>query len=183
MMAYSDKNIANEATMIATMKRLAPVTLIVLALVLAAGGARRTLADDPAALTLMPLGGKSIAVTAAGIAKLATTTADIAFETSHGPRHAVFEGPLLWTVLEQNGALAGMAPREQGGHVVIVTGRDGYRAALALGEISPEFEGKPVLLAERMDGAALGDGHWRLVVPGDHRGGRAIRDVVTITLR
>ena len=54
---------------------------------------------------------------------------------------------------------------------------------LALGEIAPEFEGKPVLLAERMNGVALGEGHWRLIVPGDRHGGRAVRDVATITLR
>ena len=178
--------------MIGTMRRLAPVALFLLVLVLSVGITPRTLADDPAAptstappstaLTIALANGKSIAITAAAIAGFPMTTAEISFETSHGPQHAVFAGPLLWTVLEQNGALAGMTPRDQVGHVVIVTGRDGYRAALALGEISPEFAGKPVLLAERMNGAALGEGHLRLIVPGDHRGGRDVRDVVRITL-
>jgi hypothetical protein len=171
--------------MIAPMTRLAPVMLVLL---LAAVSAHRTWADDPAArapnvLTIETAAGKSIAVSEATIAALAAKTAEIAFETNHGAQHAVFDGPLLWTVLAQSGALAGMTPREQVGHVVIVAGRDGYRAALALGEISPEFEGKSVLLAERMNGTALGAGHWRLIVPGDHRGGRDVRDVVTITLR
>ncbi len=168
--------------MIRTLKRLAPVALFLFALVISAGIARRALADDPAALTITLAGGKSITVTAAALATLPMTTAEISFETSHGAQHAVFAGPLLWTVLERNGALAGITPRDQGGRVVIVSSRDGYRAALALGEISPEFEGKPVLLAERMNGAALGEGHLRLIVPGDHRGGRDVRDIVGITL-
>jgi molybdopterin-binding protein len=63
---------------------------------------------------------------------------------------------------------------------IVITGRDGYRAVLAVGEIAPEFEGKRVLLAERMDGRPLGADHLRVVVPLDKRGGRSVRDVARI---
>jgi hypothetical protein len=45
--------------------------------------------------------------------------------------------------------------REQVSQSVVILGRDGYRAVLALGEIAPEFEGKQVILAERMDTSHL----------------------------
>lgn len=62
----------------------------------------------------------------------------------------------------------------------MITGRDGYRAVLALGEIAPDFENKSVILANRMDGKPLGAGHPRVVVPLDKRGGRSVRDVMRI---
>jgi DMSO/TMAO reductase YedYZ molybdopterin-dependent catalytic subunit len=46
-----------------------------------------------------------------------------------------------------------------------------------MGEIDPAFEGKQVLLAYEGDGKAI---PLRLVVPGDKRGGRAVKDVVRV---
>ncbi len=152
-------------------------------IVLANVSAPRLSGAEAPALTITLLDGKSITLGAAEIEKLPHTVDDVSFATEHGPQHAVFDGPLLWAVLDQSGAFAGMGPRQQIGHVAIVTGRDGYQADIALGEISPEFEGKPVILAERKDGAALGEGHLRLIVPGDRHGGRDVQNVVSITLR
>ena len=56
-------------------------------------------------------------------------------------------------------------------------------AVLTLAEIDPEFEGKRVILAYWRDGQPLPGGELRLVVPGDHRGGRSVREVVKIELR
>jgi hypothetical protein len=60
---------------------------------------------------------------------------------------------------------------------VLVTGRDGYAVAVAIGEIDPDFENKTILLVD--DGAEKG---LRLIVPGDKKGGRAVRDVVRIEI-
>ena len=106
----------------------------------------------------------------------------LAFETEHGPQQAEFEGPLLWTVLAQANAVDPAMAREQVRQSVLITGSDGYSAVLGLGEISPSFEGKQVIIAERMDGQPLGPGHLRLVVPGDRRGGRSVRDVAGIAI-
>jgi hypothetical protein len=65
---------------------------------------------------------------------------------------------------------------------IMVTGRDGYTAVLALAEIDPEFEGKQVVLAYRRDGKPIDGNALRLVVPGDRRSGRSVRDVVRIDL-
>ena len=107
---------------------------------------------------------------------------EIAFETEHGPSHAAFDGPLLWDVLVREGAVDPAKPREQPARAVLVTGSDGYSAVLALGEISPEFANRKVLLAERMNGQPLGPDHLRIVVPGDKRGGRSVRDVVRLAI-
>ena len=114
------------------------------------------------------------------LAGLPAAQADVAFLTEHGEHRASFEGPLLWAVLQKVGAVDPARPREQVSRSVVITGRDGYWAVLALAEIAPEFEGKQVLLAERMDGHALGEGHLRVVVPLDKRGGRSVRDVSQI---
>jgi DMSO/TMAO reductase YedYZ molybdopterin-dependent catalytic subunit len=122
----------------------------------------------------------AVNLTTEDLARLPTAKVEVAFLTEHGERRASFDGPLLWTVLQKAGAVDPARPREQVSRTVVIVGRDGYRAALALAEISPEFEGKQVLLAERMDGKPLGEGHLRIVVPLDKRGGRSVRDVAQI---
>jgi hypothetical protein len=116
------------------------------------------------------------------IASLPVVQVSAAFATGKGPFHARFAGPLLWALLVKDGAVDPTQPRRQAGQTVLVTGQDGYSAALAVGEISPDFEGKPVILAETMNGHPLGRGHLRLVIPGDRKGARNVRDVTRITV-
>lgn len=96
------------------------------------------------------------------------------------PPPMVLEGPSLWSVLAEAGAVDPAQPREQVRRVVLATGRDGYVAVLALGEIAPDFAGRPVLLALRMDGRALAPAALRLAVPGEVRGGRSVRDLARL---
>jgi hypothetical protein len=49
-----------------------------------------------------------------------------------------------------------------------------------MGEISPQFAGRPIQVAYRLNGAPVPDQDLRLVVPGDRRGGRSVRGVVRI---
>jgi hypothetical protein len=106
----------------------------------------------------------------------------ISFLTGHGPEQATYTGALLWSVLERTEVLDSDR-RARLRRTIVVTGRDGYSAALALAEIDPEFEGKQVLLAYRRDGKPTDGNALRLVVPGDRHGGRSVRDVVRIELR
>ncbi len=89
-------------------------------------------------------------------------------------------GPALWDVLQRVGAID-TDFHHRVGQVVTVTGKDGYSATLALGEIDPEFEGKSVILATGWNGTALEQP--RLAIPGDKRLGRDVRDVVSIAVR
>ena len=119
-------------------------------------------------------------LTAEALAALPSVPVSVPAGTAPGARGRTFEGPLLWTVLAYAGAVD---PSKHQGNVrgtVVLTGQDGYTAVLALGELSPEFEGKPVIVALRMDGRPLDPGHLRVVVPGDKRGGRGVHDLARI---
>ncbi len=71
---------------------------------------------------------------------------------------------------------------------VVVTGADGYRALLALAELdsatAAPAPGGPVILADSVDGRPLppAEGPYRLVVPGDRRPARSVRQVVAIAV-
>jgi DMSO/TMAO reductase YedYZ molybdopterin-dependent catalytic subunit len=140
------------------------------------GGAQPALADG---LVITGANG-SHPVTADDIAKLPAVNLTVSFMTEHGERKAALSGPLLWDVLTKAGAIDTSKPRETTREIITVAGSDNYAAALAVGEISPEFEGKEVILATGMDGKPLDPGHLHVVVPLDKRGGRSVRDVVKI---
>jgi hypothetical protein len=116
------------------------------------------------------------------LARLPAVKVSVSIGTMHGTFSGSFEGPLLWAILENARAVDPKAPRKQVGEAILVTGRDGYTAVFGAGEIAPEFEGKQILLAERVNGKPLGPDHLRIVVPGDRRGGRSVRDVVRIAV-
>ena len=64
---------------------------------------------------------------------------------------------------------------------VLVTGSDGYRAVVSLGEIAPEFGNRPAIVAYSVNGAPLGrNGMARLVVTGDTKPGRAVARLAAI---
>jgi hypothetical protein len=63
-------------------------------------------------------------------------------------------------------------------HAVRITAKDDYVVVTSTGEIAPDFGAKAVLVAYERDGKPLDD--FRIVMPGDKRGGRNVRDVVAI---
>jgi len=140
----------------------------------------------PGALTL--LGGISDAFTVSGEFKQqgTVTAADFAHfdqvvrEVTYfsGPNQVTntFTGVGLWDFLTDRG----MATDNLLHKALLVTGSDGYQVAFALGELSPSF-GDPAELAmiALLDGD---DGFARLVLPGDHRGGRFVSNIVDMKL-
>ncbi len=113
---------------------------------------------------------------AADLAKLSSVTQK--FNGDHG-KPATYAGPLLWQVLTQAGVIDSNFHKRVA-HAIAVTGSDGYVAVLALGEINPEFENKPVILATTRDGTPEAP---RVIIPGDKRAGRSVRDVVRIEVK
>ncbi len=102
----------------------------------------------------------------------------------HDEAPAIWEGVALADVLRTAGAPLGERLR---GRVlsayVRVTAVDGYRVVFSLAELDAAFGNNVVLLADRRDGKPLaGDGPYRLVVPGDKRAGRWLRNVAAIEL-
>ena len=118
-------------------------------------------------------------LTAADLKTLPQVSADVSFETGHGQQSGHYTGALLWDVVQKAGIAdtPGSNAKHHLQHAVLVTGRDGYEVAVAIGEIDPDFENKTILLVD--DGAEKG---IRLIVPGDKKGGRAVRDVVRIEI-
>ena len=98
--------------------------------------------------------GAATTLTAMQIQALPAVTISVSFGTDHGPLHAEFSGPLLWTVLHVTPAIDPKAPKLVLREAALVSGSDGYAALLALGEIAPAFEDKKVILATSMNGQA-----------------------------
>jgi hypothetical protein len=65
---------------------------------------------------------------------------------------------------------------------VVVEAADGYRVVLSLAELDPALGDRRVVLADRVDGAALAasEGPLRLIIGGDTRHARWIRNVTRI---
>jgi DMSO/TMAO reductase YedYZ molybdopterin-dependent catalytic subunit len=145
-------------------------------------GPAPALQSAPLAISIVSISGVPLLLTAAQIGKLPTVVANIRLGTEHGPMQASFAGPLLWTVLKQAPAISLSNPTDAAREVVLITGADGYTAVLALAEIAPLFEGKKVLLATQINGKPLLPGHLRIIVPGDQRAGRSVRDVARIAV-
>lgn len=67
---------------------------------------------------------------------------------------------------------------------VLVTAQDGYRVAFSLGELAPTFGDNGATLVFERDGAPLSEneGPYRIVVSGDDKAARWIRQVRSIEL-
>lgn len=92
-------------------------------------------------------------------------------------------GPLLADVAARIGMPMGEALH--GGelaHGLIVRAKDGYSVLFSFGELDPGTGNDGAIVATACDGKALGEdvGPYRLVVPGDKRPARAVRNAVSI---
>jgi hypothetical protein len=134
-------------------------------------------------IDLVGPGGQHKTIAAVDLTKLPAVSEHIAFQTEHGDRAADYAGPRLWDLLQSAGMADAAAPRDLLRDAILVTGSDGYGIVVAMGEIEPHFEGKSIILVQKMNGQPLSGGEVRLAVPGDRHGGRSVRDVVRIEVR
>jgi DMSO/TMAO reductase YedYZ molybdopterin-dependent catalytic subunit len=101
-------------------------------------------------------------------------------------KEATFTGVALVDLLRLAGVPLGQELRGQ--HLatyLLIEAADGYRVVFALPELDPAFTDREVLLADRRDGQPLAaaEGPLRLVVPGEKRHARWIRQVLSCTIR
>ncbi|GAB3806740.1 hypothetical protein GCM10028819_42690 [Spirosoma humi] len=97
-----------------------------------------------------------------------------------------YTGILLIDLLKQAGATVGGELRgENLMKYVVVKAIDGYEVLFALPELDPEFATRMILLADQVDGAPLpdGTGPYRIIVPGEKKPARWIRQVKGIEVR
>jgi hypothetical protein len=65
--------------------------------------------------------------------------------------------------------------------VVIATAADGYKVAISVGEIDPDFGNQPCLIAIQQNGADFPKGGFaRLVLPNDVKKGRWVYDLTAL---
>lgn len=156
------------------MKRRAAIVLLALGAFAAPGWAQA-----PAAR--VSIGGRVATPSSYTIGALAALPSVEVQAAREGGTMASFVGPLLWPLLETAKLLDGTERGAHLQHALVARGADNYAVLLALGEIDPQFEGKPVIIAYKQDGVVLAAP--RLVVPGDHRAGRNVRDLVSIDVQ
>ncbi len=102
-----------------------------------------------------------------------------------GKEHRYAGVPLI-TLLNQAGASMGAALKGKNlTKYVVVKAADGYEVVFALAELDPDFSTRTILLADSVDGAPLADGvgPYRVVVPGEKKPARWIRQVTAIEVK
>ena len=67
---------------------------------------------------------------------------------------------------------------------LLVKAADGYQVIFALPELDPGFAGRVIFLADRREGQPLSttEGPFRIIVPGEKRHARGVRQVTTLTV-
>jgi DMSO/TMAO reductase YedYZ molybdopterin-dependent catalytic subunit len=120
-------------------------------------------------------------LTLAELKALPAVSVEVVSTGAKGPQKAVYTGALLWPLIDQAAPADKPPSRAYLQHTLLARGQDGYAVALAIGEIDPGFEGKQVLVGYMQDGAPLPA--LRLVVPGDTRAGRNVRELTAIKVR
>jgi hypothetical protein len=133
-------------------------------------------------LQIMDAEGHSTTLTATQIANLPHVTV----EAQDHEGDARFDGVPLSALLPAAGIPLGDALRgPRMAEVLLVSAADGYKVAFALAEIDPAFATRQIILADKRDGKPLDakEGPFRIVVPGDKRPARWIRQVRELRIK
>jgi hypothetical protein len=140
------------------------------------------LCQDQSSLSVQGLGGKNVVLSPADLSKLPQKTITA---TDHGTP-ATFEGVLLTDIFAKVDLPTGEKFHSTAAsYFVVVEAKDGYRAVFAWVELDSSFMDKVVYVVTKRDGKALSqkDGPFQLVVPGEKRGARWVRQVTAIKIR
>jgi len=152
--------------------------LLPVALLAAAGSAL----DAETVLTVIAPA-KTLTLTAQDIAALPRTELQL---PAQGDQEAVsFSGVAVRELLLKAGAPLGAKLKGTGMLTgVIVRCKDNYAVLFALAEFDPNFSTRTILLADHQDGEILppSAAPFRIVTPGDKRGARSCKQVVSIEI-
>jgi len=140
------------------------------------------LCQDQPSIIVRGLAGKTIAVTEADLARLpqhSITTTD------HGSP-ATFQGVLLSDVLAKvDLPLGDTYHSTAASYYVLAEAKDGYRVLFAWAELDSSFMDKQIYVVTKRDAKPLPENArpFQLVVPGEKRGGRWLRQLTVITVK
>jgi hypothetical protein len=136
----------------------------------------------PATITVTGISGKSVSLSVSELSKLPQKTVKT---TDHGTP-ATFEGVLLTDVLaEVDLPLGEKFHKTAAAYYLTVEAKDGYRAVFAWAELDSTFMDKAVYVVTKRDRKPLSDkdGPFQLVVPGEKRDARWVRQVTALRIR
>ena len=139
------------------------------------------LCQGPATLVVQGIGGTSATLSVSDSSKLPQQTVKV---TDHGTP-ATFEGVLLTDVLAKVDLPVGEKFHSTGAsYCMVVEAKDGYRARFAWAELDSTFMEKFVYVVTKRDGKPLSekDGPFQLVVPGEKRSARWVRQVTALKI-
>jgi hypothetical protein len=141
--------------------------------------------------TVIPRGGRAqeISIQNEANARVKITAAEIVgmphqkmTVDDHG-KSVMMEGVPLRQVLEKAGVTFDHSMHGKSlTRCLLVGAADGYRVVFAMAELDPGFTDRVILLADRADGQPLDNqaGPFRIVVPGEKRMARWVRQVITL---
>jgi hypothetical protein len=132
-------------------------------------------------LTIEGVGARTLRFTAAQLHALGGDTLRLEL---HHQKPATYAIVPLRRLLAEGGLVVDSLKGRQLTMVVIAEARDDYRVAISLGEMAKGLGGRDVVIAYRRDNAPLTqeEGPFRLIVKGDERAARSIRQLVRLRL-
>jgi hypothetical protein len=133
-------------------------------------------------VTVHGLGASTVKLSVADLAKLPQQT--VQFTDQEKP--VTYEGVFLMDVLSKVDLPLGEAFHKTGAsYYLLVDASDGYKAVFAWAELDPGFTDRRTYLVTKREGKPLTDseGPFRLLVPTDKRGGRAVHQVTGLTIK
>jgi hypothetical protein len=136
----------------------------------------------PAKLVVQGIGGTSAMLSASDLSKVPWQTVKA---TDHGMA-VTFEGVLLTDVLAKVDLPLGEKFHSTGAsYYLVAEAKDGYRAVFAWAELDATFMEKAVYVVTKRDGKPLSDkdGPLELVVPGEKRNARWVRQLTALKVR
>jgi DMSO/TMAO reductase YedYZ molybdopterin-dependent catalytic subunit len=103
----------------------------------------------------------------------------------HEKKDETYEGVLLSDLLKQAGVPSGSSLRGAAlATYIVAEASDGYRVVFSIGEIDPDVHDSEIIVADTMNGGAMGEnvGPLRMVAPQDKRPARWVRMLRSLTV-
>ncbi len=154
-------------------------------LMLAAAVSSAQTAPKPAPEAIIKISGEVAHPLTLRMAELAATPHQNVSVADDQHRQAHYEGIPVADLLRRAGVPLGKELRGPKMKLyALVKARDGYAAVFALSEFDPGFTDRVILLVDQHDGHPLGnvEGPLRIIVPGEKRHARWVRQVVDIEI-
>jgi hypothetical protein len=116
-------------------------------------------------------------------ANYVSQTVDVTYLSGEDTVSTSYTGVLLWDILSSAQVnFNADVKNDKVSMFLVASGSDGYQAVVSWAEIDPEYSNQPILVAYQEEGQPIVDG-FVLVVPGDGRGSRYVKGLVSLSVR